>query len=350
MNGRTILILVGLVAAGLFAWGLATMSSGTGATGGAAAATNSSDVLARVNGEEITRAEVEETAGGQLAQLRQQIYDLTEQSLGRTIDGKLIDLAAAERGLERDAFLAAVVDSNPPEPTQAQVDSVYEEFRDRINQPKEQVEPQIQAFLVNQVRRARYDSLLASLRDEYDVVNLLEPPRMQVAAVGPARGPENAPVTIVEFSDFECPFCKRIHPTLKQVLDTYEGKVRLVFRHLPLTSIHPNAQKAAEASLCAGEQGQFWAMHDAMFEGTGGLAVASLKATAADIGLDTEAFAQCLDSGDKADEVAVDLEVARGLGLSGTPALFINGRYLSGAQPYETIARVIDDELRRSGA
>jgi protein-disulfide isomerase len=350
MNGRTILLLLGLVAAGLFAWGLATMSGGPGAPGASPAATGGADVLARVNGEEITRAEVEENAGGQLAQLRQQIYDLTEQSLDRTIDGKLLDLAAEGQGLERDAFLAAVVDSNPPEPTQAQIDSVYEAFRDRINQPKEQVEPQIQAFLVNQARRARYDSLIASLRAEYDVVNLLEPPRTEVAAVGPAQGPEDAPVTIVEFSDFECPFCKRIHPTLKQVLDTYEGKIRLVYRHLPLTNIHPNAQKAAEASLCAHEQGEFWAMHDAIFEGTGGLAVASLKATAADIGLDTEAFAQCLDSGDKADEVAADMAVARELGLSGTPALFINGRYLSGAQPYETIARVIDDELRRAGA
>lgn len=308
------------------------------------------DVLARVGGAAITRAEVEENAGGQLSQLRQQIYDITEQSLGRTIDGKLLDLAAGERGMDRDAFLAAVIDSSPPEPTEAQVDSVYEAFRDRINAPKDSVAPQIVAFLVNQARRARFDSLLASLREEYDVVNLLEPPRTEVAATGPAQGPEDAPVTIVEFSDFECPFCRRIHPTLKQVMESYEGKVRLVYRQLPLTSIHANAMKAAEASLCAHEQGQFWAMHDAMFEGEGGLAVASLKATAADIGLDAEAFARCLDSGEMTDAVEADLEAARELGLSGTPALFINGRYLSGAQPYETIARVIDDELRRSGA
>ena len=308
------------------------------------------EVLARVAGDDITRAEVEENAGGQLSQLRQQIFDITDQSLARTIDGKLLDLAAEKRGLDREAFLAAVIDSNPPEPAAAQVDSVYEEFRDRINAPKDSVAPQIQAFLVNQARRARFDSLLASLRDEYEVVNLLEPPRTDVAAAGPAQGPEDAPVTIVEFSDFECPFCKRIHPTLKQVMDAYDGKVRLVYRQLPLTSLHPNAQKAAEASLCAHDQGKFWAMHDAMFESSGGLAVASLKATAADIGLDTAEFARCLDSGEKADEVATDLAAARELGLSGTPALFINGRYLSGAQPYETIARVVDDELRRAGA
>jgi protein-disulfide isomerase len=276
MKGRTIVYLLGLVAVALFTWGLARTTSAPGTSGSARASASETDVLARVDGDAISRAEVEQSAGGQFTQLRQQIYDLTEQSLGRTIDGKLLDLAAAKRGLERDAFLAAVIDSNPPEPTEAQIDSVYEAFRDRINASKDSVAPQIEAFLVNQARRVRYDSLLAALRDEYDVVNYLEPPRVEVAATGPAMGPADAPVTIIEFSDFECPFCKRIHPTLKQVMDTYDGKVRLVYRHLPLTNIHPNAQKAAEASLCAHEQGQFWAMHDAIFEGTGGLALASL--------------------------------------------------------------------------
>ncbi|MFO7588726.1 MAG: thioredoxin domain-containing protein [Gemmatimonadota bacterium] len=348
MSGRTIVYLLGLVAVALFTWGIARTTGAPGA--GPSGAASGAEVLARVGGEEITRADVEESAGPQLVQLRQQMFDLTEQSLARTIDGKLLDLEAEKRGLDRDGLLAAVIDSTPPEPTEAQIDSVYEEFRDRVNAPRDSVAPQIAAFLANQARRARYDSLLRALRSEHDVVNYLEPPRVDVAAVGPAKGPEDAPVTIVEFSDFECPFCLRIHPTLQRVMEEYEGRVRLVYRQFPLTSIHPNAWKAAEASLCANDQGKFWELHDAMFAQPGGLDVASLKVKAADLGLDTEAFAACLDSGERADQVAADFEAGQDLGVSGTPALFINGRYLTGAQPFEVIARIIDDELRRAGA
>lgn len=348
MNSRTVLYTLGLAVVALFTWGIATTTR-SGDTGGVTP-TAASEVLATVDGEAITRNEVEANAGAQLAQLRSQIFDLTDQSLTQTIDGKVLDLEAGKRGLERDELISTVVDSNPPVATEAQIDSVYEAFKDRIDQPRDVIAPQIEAFLLNQARQARFDSLVSSLRDEYKVVNYLEPPRFEVAATGPALGPETAPVTIVEFSDFECPFCKRIFPTLNQVMDEYEGRVRLVFRQFPLHSLHPNAQKAAEASLCADDQGQFWEMHDAMFEKSGGLNVASLKTRAADLGLDEDAFGSCLDSGQFADQVAADVTAGRALGVSGTPALFINGRYLSGAQPFEVIARVIDDELQRGGA
>lgn len=348
MNGRTVLYILGLAVVALFTWGIAT-STRSGGTG-SATPTAASEVLATVDGEEITRNEVEANAGAQLAQLRSQIFDLTDQSLTQTIDGKVLDLEAGKRGLERDELIAAVVDSNLPVATEAQIDSVYEAFRDQIDQPREVIAPQIEAYLLNQARRARFDSLVSSLRGEYKVVSFLDPPRFEVAATGPALGPDRAAVTIVEFSDFECPFCKRIYPTLNQVMDEYEGRVRLVFRQFPLHSLHPNAQKAAEASLCADDQGQFWEMHDAMFEESGGLNVTSLKARAAELGLDEDAFGSCLDSGRFAEQVATDVAAGRALGVSGTPALFINGRYLSGAQPFEVIARVIDDELQRGGA
>ena len=348
MNSRTVLYILALVVVALFTWGIATSTRGGGT--GDATPTTASEVLATVGGEEITRNEVETNAGAQLSQLRSQIYDLTDQALTQTIDGKMLDLEAEKRGVDRDELVSAVVDSNPPVATEAQIDSVYEDFREQINAPRDSVGPQIEAYLLNQARRARFDSLMTSLRDEYKVVNYLEPPRFEVTATGPAKGPESAPVTIVEFSDFECPFCKRIYPTLNQVMDDYDGRVRLVFRQFPLHALHPNAQKAAEASLCADEQGKFWELHDAIFEGSGGLDVASLKTRAAEIGLDEEAFGSCLDSGEFAEQVAADVAAGRALGVSGTPALFINGRFLSGAQPYDVIARVIDDELQRGGA
>jgi predicted DsbA family dithiol-disulfide isomerase len=342
------LYILGLAVVALFTWGIAT-STRSGDKGGATP-TTAAEVLATVGGEEITRNEVEANAGAQLVQLRSQIFDLTDQALTQTIDQKVLDLEAAKRGLERDELIAAVVDSNPPVATEAQIDSVYEEFKDRIDQPRDVIAPQIEAFLLNQVRQARFDSLVSELRSEHRVENYLEPPRFEVAATGPALGPDRAAVTIVEFSDFECPFCKRIYPTLNQLMDDYEGQLRLVFRQFPLVAIHPNAQKAAEAALCADEQGHFWEMHDAMFEGSAGLDVASLKTRAAELGLDEDAFGSCLDSGQFANQVASDVAAGRALGVSGTPALFINGRFLSGAQPYDVIARVIDDELQRGGA
>jgi len=177
---------------------------------------------------------------------------------------------------------------------------------------------------------------------------LLEPPRTRVAATGPSKGPEDAPITIVEFSDFECPFCSRINPTLAQVRQNYADQVRIVFRQYPLP-MHPNAVKAAEASLCAHEQGKFWEMHDVMFADQQQLGVEQLKAKASGIGLDPEDFNQCLDSGEYADEVQADLAAGAEAGVSGTPAMFVNGIPISGAVPYDQLSSVIDEELARKG-
>ncbi len=337
-----------LAVVALFTWGIASTNRGSSTADVMPSAAVS--VLATVDGEEVTRDEVEAVAGGQLVQLRSQIFELTERALDETIDARVLDLEAGKRGLERDELISAVVDSIPPIVTEAQIDSVYEANRDRIQQSRDVIGPQIEAFLLSRARQARFDSLVSALRSRYDVVSYLDPPRFEVAAEGPAKGPENAPVTIVEFSDFECPFCLRINPTLEQVMQEYEGHVRLVFRQFPLNNIHPNAQKAAEASLCADAQGKFWEMHDAMFANPSELAVADLKKRAGEIGLDEEAFSNCLDSAEYANQVAADLNAGRALGVTGTPALYINGRFLSGAQPFEVIARVIEDELRRSGA
>jgi protein-disulfide isomerase len=169
-----------------------------------------------------------------------------------------------------------------------------------------------------------------------------------VTADGPAIGPANAPVTIVEFTDFECPFCSRVVPTLEQVREKYGDKVRLVFRQFPL-DMHPNARKAAEASLCAQEQGKFREMHDAMFQNQKQLAVNLLQSKAAELGMNAEEFKACLESGKFASRVEADVRAGVAVGVSGTPALFINGRLVSGAVPLEQIIQVIDDELRRKG-
>jgi protein-disulfide isomerase len=159
------------------------------------------------------------------------------------------------------------------------------------------------------------------------------------------RGSPDAKVKIIMFSDYQCPYCGRVEPTVEQIRETYGSDVVIYFRDFPLSSLHPYAQKAAEAAECAGEQGKYWEMHDKLFENQGALDVPSLKQYAADLGLDTAAFNSCLDNGDMASEVQNDFNDGQAAGVSGTPTFFINGKMLVGAQPFDAFKAVIDAEL-----
>lgn len=309
------------------------------------------EVLARIGELEITRAEVEEAIAQQLQDLDRQRREALEKGLDSAINDALVRLAAAESGVDESDFLQAEVDAKVTPATEAEVDQFYEARKAQIGQPKEAVSGQIRQYLDQTRRQQAYGALIEELKAKHSPEILLEPMRIQLAdAPAPAKGPESAPVTIVEFSDFQCPFCSRVIPTLDRITEKYGDKVRLEFRQFPLRSIHPEAQKAAEASLCADDQGKFWEMHDAMFEDQSKLDVADLKSTAAGLELDAAVFDECLDSGRYAERVEADLQAGIGAGVTGTPAMFINGRFLSGAQPLEAISKVIDDELRRSGS
>ncbi|MBU0530461.1 MAG: DsbA family protein [Candidatus Aenigmatarchaeota archaeon] len=164
----------------------------------------------------------------------------------------------------------------------------------------------------------------------------------------PMKGDANAPITIVEFSDFQCPFCSRFYTDaypriIQEYVDT--GKAKIVYRDFPLTSLHPQAQPAAEASECANEQGMFWEFHDKIFENQGSMSPEAYKQWAADIGLNTEQFNSCFDSGKYRSEVQKDLADGQAAGVSGTPTFFINGQKLVGAQPFEAFKAVIDNSL-----
>lgn len=178
-----------------------------------------------------------------------------------------------------------------------------------------------------------------------------EPPRVTVSADDdPVKGSENAPVTIIEFADFQCPFCARFYSqTLPQIEENYikTGKVKLIYRDFPLSNIHKDAQKAAEAAECADDQDKFWEMHDKIFENQGSLSVENFKKWAEDLGLDTEEFDDCLDSGKHASEVQNDLRDGSSYGVRGTPAFFVNGILVSGAQPYSVFQQAIEYELNK---
>lgn len=158
-------------------------------------------------------------------------------------------------------------------------------------------------------------------------------------------GDPEAKVTIVEFSDFQCPFCKRFHPTLKQALKEYEGKVRWIYKHFPLRSIHPQAQSAAEASECAGEQGKFWEFADKLFENQERLGEDLYTELAQDLGLDLTNFNQCLSSRKYKDDVESDYQEGIKAGVRGTPGSFVNGKPVFGAVPYSVLKAEIENAL-----
>ena len=354
------LLLAGAVA---LACGLAPSSS-TKAEAADTQAPAKSKVVAKVNGQAITQSEVETLVADQLAQIEQKRQEILDKAVEGAIHNKLLDLEAAARGVTREALLDSEVRNKAAAPTDAEVDAFYEEKKAQIgNRPKEQVAGQIRQYLLQQRQSDVYTKLIEGLRAKYPVENLMEAERLAAelakakemrakveSSSAPAKGPATAPVQIVEFSDFQCPFCSRIVQPLHQVVENYKDKVRFSYRQYPLNSIHPMAQKAAEASLCANEQGKFWEMHDAMFGDQAGLEVGKLKEKAATLGLKADQFNACLDSGKMAAAVAADAQVGEAVGVNSTPTVFVNGRLLSGAQPYEALAKVIDEELKRAGA
>ncbi len=316
----------------------------------AAAGSGSGQVLAVVNGTPVTEADVRAANADQFKALdreyQQNLHQLMENGLDTAVQNRLVEAEAASRKVSKDQILAEI---KAAPVTDADVDAFYEQNKAQIPRPKDQVAAQIKTYLEQQNQQKARSEYFKTLEAKYKVDYKLEPIRVEVAATGPAKGPANAPVTIVEFSDFQCPFCGRLTPTIKQVEDKYGDKVRVVFRQYPLP-FHQNAQKAAEASLCAADQGKFWELHDAMFSNQSELSVDQLKAKAASLGLNADKFNKCLDSGEKNTTIQADIKAGSAAGVNGTPALFINGRFINGAVPLDQITTVIDDELRRAGS
>jgi protein-disulfide isomerase len=305
--------------------------------------------LATVDGKAITMGDVESLAAKELrmaeAQYQKEKFRITGQAVNQIVSQRLLEAEAAARNVTVEQILA---EARVEPVSDEDVTRFYEQNKARVDasgKSKEENLASVRSYLQGQSQAAARQTLLGSLQEKHDIVILLEPPRVTVAATGPARGPADAAVTIVEFSDFECPFCMRLQNSLEQVMKKYGDQVRLVYRQFPL-SFHPHAQQAAEASLCANDQGKFWALHDAMFADQKGLGIDGLRKKAAKLGLDATAFDDCLDSNKHADTIASDTEAGKALGVTGTPTVFINGISMSGAQPFDALAKVIDSELQ----
>jgi protein-disulfide isomerase len=315
------------------------------------------DVVATVGSSPITLAEVDERALQQPAsefgpvKLVQALYNARRAAVDEIVANRLLDNEAKAQHIERSALIEKEITEKIPTVTESDVENWYRANQGRVQGATlEQVRSPIRTYLTQermQTIRAQY---IETLKAKTTVRISLEPPRQRIAAAdSPARGPANAPIEIIEFSDFQCPFCLRADPTVRQVLSTYGDRIHFVYRHYPLPN-HPNARPAAEAAVCAADQDKFWAYHDQLFANQNRLGTADLKQHAADLGLDTAKFNACVDGQQSKARVDADLRTGQEAGVDGTPAFFVNGRLLSGAQPFDAFKRVIDEELALKGS
>ncbi len=314
---------------------------------------DASEKLAEVDGTVITQAEIDKSAGKQLQGLRQQLYQLERQKLEEYIGATLLTKAAKERGVSVATVLDQEVNKKVSPVSEDEIKSFYEKNKERIRVELDKVHDQIAEYLRQQRIAERKSEYFKTLRAKATITTYLKPPpirRVDVLIKGaPSKGDVRAPVKIVKFEDFQCPFCKAVQPTLAELMKKYEGKVRIFHKDLPLNEIHPKAELAAEAARCAGDQGKYWQYHDTLYTNAPKLSPADLKAYAKEAGLDTPSFDQCLESGKHKAGVQQDLKEGAKLGLTGTPSFFINGREISGAQPLEKFSAIVDDELARAG-
>jgi protein-disulfide isomerase len=315
-------------------------------------ASGSAGAVARFGDQVITASQLDQEEGlrAKLVPLRQQEYTLKRQFLEELIFDRLVDRAAREAGLSREAFLKAEVTDKAGPPPDDEVDKVMKAYRSRLDADPEKARQQVVSALARQRQHEQRLELKKRLFREANVEILLEPIRLEPALSGhPSRGGgSDAPVTLVEYSDFQCPYCGRVQSVLNEVMKRYGSKVRHVFKQLPL-SMHANAQQAAEASLCAADQGRFWELHNWMFANQDKLDRESLVVQAKALGMDAGAFTTCLDRHVHAGDVERDAEEAKSFGIDGTPGFLVQGRLISGSQPLDAFVQIIDEELERGG-
>jgi protein-disulfide isomerase len=280
--------------------------------------------------------------------LAKQLYELRREALENLVLQRLVEAEAKKQATTPQDMLEKIV-AGAGAPSDAELQKFYDEHLKTSGYKLADIKEQLAEKMTAERRQAAVGGFLDELRQRAHVRILLAPPRVKVAATGPSKGEATAPVTIVEFSDFQCPYCKRQEDALHKILTDYPGKVRLVFRDFPLDG-HPDAAKAAQAAACADAQGKFWNFHDKLFDNQAALGVSDLKSYARQEGLDGKKFDACLDGDEMRARVDENLHEGEAAGVDGTPALFVNGRPLSGATSYEDLKAAVDEELATAPA
>jgi protein-disulfide isomerase len=305
------------------------------------------ETVATVAGQPISARDVDAAAAPQIMQLRNQEYQIKSRVLNDLVRKRAVEVEARKQGLTVEQLYAKEIDARIPNPGEAEVYAYYLGIKSQLNKSFQEVKAQLQTNLKNLEAKQMRDDYEDFLRGKAEINVLLQAPRVEVAFDRDRlRGDSKAPVTIVEFADYQCPFCQKTEQAMKELLKKYPGQVNLAFRDFPLSSIHPYAQKASEAARCAGKQGKFWEFHDALFADEARLDEPGLKGAARSLGLDDKAFASCLASAEFASQVAHDQEDGKKVGVGSTPSFFINGVFIGGAQPVDEFEKLIDNELK----
>lgn len=317
------------------------------ASGPAARGQEDSTVIAEIGGHKVTAAELHQKQAANLLQAEYKYYVAERQALEQLLDQEVLEMQASREGISVEELLKRHVTVEVKEPTEDQLRFYYEGLS--TEEPYESARPNIIAT-VRQLRekKARL-AYITSLRNDLGVVVELSQPSGKVDVTNAYRhGSESAPVQIVEFADYQCTYCQKVHPALAKLQEQLGDKVSVVYKDFPLP-MHPHAEKAAEAARCAGAQNKFWEFHDLLFENRK-YDSSDLKDFARSLHLDQARFDQCLDSGEQADAVHKDLTEGQKLGLTGTPSFFINGHFLSGAISYAKLQETVQQELTASSA
>ncbi|MBI2981703.1 MAG: DsbA family protein [Deltaproteobacteria bacterium] len=303
--------------------------------------------LARFNGEPITEDHIRKIAGTRLVMAEIDLYDARKEGIDQYIQDRLLDSESKSKGVSQDELIKNNVTSKV-KVTDKDVEKFYNENRTRMGgKGLDEMRPQIVGMLTGQKNQEAFQAYLANLRKKADIAYLIAAPKLEVPeGDAPAMGPKDAPIRLVEYTDYECPFCGRARDAVNQVLKEYKGKVRYVIKDFPL-SFHKNAFKAHEAAHCAGEQGKYWDLNKKIWDNQRSIAEEDLKKYATEIKLKKKEFEDCLNSGKFASLIRQNVQEGQDVGVSGTPAFFINGRPLSGARPFAAFKEIIDGQLSR---
>jgi len=306
-------------------------------------------VVAEVNGDKLTTADLEHQEGSKLLQSRYAYYEVQRKALDELIDQHLLEIEAHKQNLTVEKLLDREVKSKlPPDATDDQLQVYYEGLE--TDKPfdkdmKDKIRQHIHDARVAKLKTA----YLKTLRSQARIMVELAPPEASVSIAGaPLLGPKNAPVVLVEFADYQCPYCQKVNPDLEKLQKEFGDKLAIAFKDFPLPA-HPFAEKAAEAARCAGEQGKFWEFHNKLFEDKK-LEPADLKQEATALQLNTTKFDACLDSGAEAAVVQKDAGEGKALGLAGTPSFFANGHFFSGAMSYDALRDMVAQQLKAQQA
>ncbi|MBC7928950.1 MAG: thioredoxin domain-containing protein [Rubrivivax sp.] len=301
-----------------------------------------------MNDRQITEKEVDASIVSQLLPLQQQIYELRKKALDNLILRAILDVEARKRGIAveelKKQLTAVKVEVSPSE-----VEQIYLENASAFAaMSPDEAKERIRLDLESQARMRNYREALSKLKVAAAINIRLEEPRLPFISKddsSPSQGPKEAKVTITEFSDFQCSYCRTVQPAIKRVLQEYKDSVRLIFKHLPLTDIHPQALPSARAAFCAGQQGAFWQYHDALFASED-LSPEALDKAAGQLGINLPRFKSCLDSKESSAAILKDVQEAKRIGINSTPAFIINGKLISGAISFEEFKGLIERELK----